>query len=162
MSATSSALHRPHVLIVSDDTDLSAFLAEGLVYGGFWTSTVASGIQTLEVFRLRTFDLALVDAGLHDLSATEVIRRLRGRSTRSTALPSRTDIPIVIVAASEREAAGIDPAALGIDGIRIAPIDLEELVPDLHGVVEHWRALHPEREWADTIAQRTSPAPDEG
>ena len=46
-SEAQSALERPHVLIVSDDEDLSAFL--GLVYGGFWTSTVASGIQTLEV-----------------------------------------------------------------------------------------------------------------
>lgn len=156
MTTNDSALHRPHVLIVSDDTDLSAFLAEGLVYGGFWTSTVASGIQTLEVFRLRTFDLALVDAGLHDLSATEVIRRLRGRSTRSTIRASRTDIPIVVIAASEHEAAAIDPTALDIDAIRTAPIDLEELVPNLHGIVQRWRALHPDRSWADTIAQRTS------
>jgi DNA-binding response OmpR family regulator len=157
VSTTGSAHHRPHVLIVSDDTDLSAFLAEGLVYGGFWTSTVASGIQTLEVFRLRTFDLVLVDAGLHDLSAAEVIRRLRGRSTRSTEHVSRTDIPIMVIAASNQEAAGIEAAAQDIDGIYIAPIDLEELVPELHGVVQRWRTLHPEREWADTIAQRTNP-----
>jgi DNA-binding response OmpR family regulator len=159
VSTSGSALHRPHILIVSDDTDLSAFLAEGLVYGGFWISTVASGIQTLEVFRLRTFDLALVDAGLADLSATEVIRRLRGRSDRSTTRNIRTDIPIVVIAANEQEAASIDAASLDIDSIRLPPIELELLVPDLHGIVERWRSLHPDRAWADAIAQR--PAVDE-
>jgi len=141
-------------LIVSDDTDLSTFFAEGLVYGGFWTSTIASGIQTLEVFRLRTFDLILIDAGLRDLSAAEVIRRLRGQSTRAARDATRTDIPIIVIAANNDEAALIDADSLAIDGIRVAPIELEDLVPDLHGVVAQWRMLHPNREWADAIAQR--------
>lgn len=153
MSA-SSALHRPHVLIVSDDTDLSGFLAEGLVYGGFWTSTIASGIQTLEVFRLRTFDLAMVDAGLRDLNASEVIRRLRGYSNRAAGQAGRTDIPIVVIAASDTEAEAIATVSDVIDGLVVAPIDLEDLVPALHRIVEEWRAAHPGREWADTLAQQ--------
>ncbi|HKG26297.1 MAG TPA: response regulator [Thermomicrobiales bacterium] len=149
MTAADSALARPHVLIVTDDADLSAFLAEGLVYGGFWTSTVASGIQTLEVFRLRTFDLALIDAALGDLNAIEVVRRLRGHSDRGTTDNPRTDIPILLIAASEEELASIDVAAAGIDGTIVAPLDLEQLVPYLHSVVATWRAAHPDRSWAD-------------
>jgi DNA-binding response OmpR family regulator len=149
MTATQSALERPHVLIVTDDPDLSAFLAEGLVYGGFWTSTVASGIQTLEVFRLRSFDLALIDAALRDLSAVEVIRRLRGRSDRGGVASPRTDIPILIVAALAEEIDPTGTAAAGADGALVAPLDLEKLVPRLHGVVTEWRARHPGRPWAD-------------
>ncbi|MEZ4624469.1 MAG: hypothetical protein R2843_06700 [Thermomicrobiales bacterium] len=55
---------RPHVLIVSDDQGLAEFLSEGLTIAGFWTSVIASALQTLEVFRLRTFDLIIVDAAL--------------------------------------------------------------------------------------------------
>ncbi len=154
MTATQSALERPHVLIVTDDPDLSAFLAEGLVYGGFWTSTVASGIQTLEVFRLRTFDLALVDAALRDLSAVEVIRRLRGRSDRTAPATPRTDIPILLIAATTDELPPSDAASAGVDGILVAPLDLEDLVPRLHAVVAAWRTAHPDRPWADAASQR--------
>jgi DNA-binding response OmpR family regulator len=152
MTRAGSALERPHVLIVSDDLGLGAFLSEGLVYGGFWTSTVASGIQALEVFRLRTFDVALIDAALHDLSATEVIRRLRGRSDRSAADSSRTDIPILLIAATPDELKPIAPSEIGADGVLVAPLDLERIVPDLHAIVAEWRAAHPERPWADAAS----------
>jgi len=89
------ANERPHLLIVTDDRDLADFLGEGLVHAGFWTSVIASAIQTLEVFRLRTFDLAIVDASLSGLGAIELVRRLR--STDDTAA-TRTDIPIMLIA----------------------------------------------------------------
>ena len=56
---------RPHVLIVSDDPDLAEFLVEGLPLGGFWTSAIANGLQALEVFRLRQFDLIVVLSLIH-------------------------------------------------------------------------------------------------
>ena len=68
---------RPHVLIVSDDLDLSQFLRDGLTIAGFWTSVVASALQTLELFRLRTFDLMLLDALLEGLGFEELLQRLR-------------------------------------------------------------------------------------
>jgi DNA-binding response OmpR family regulator len=151
MTQSGSALERPHVLIVSDDPDLSAFLSEGLIYGGFWTSTVASGIQTLEVFRLRSFDVALVDAALHDLDAAEVVRRLRGRSDRSGTDRRRIDIPILFIAAAPDELNSISPNEVGADGVFVAPLDLERIVPELHAVVAKWRAAHPGRPWADAV-----------
>ena len=96
-----SALQRPHILIVSDDRDLSEFLAEGLVYAGFWTSVIAEAMQALEVFRLRSFDALLLDASLGGIGARELLRRLRGRSDRATAT-ARTYIPILVLAASPR------------------------------------------------------------
>jgi DNA-binding response OmpR family regulator len=150
---TSSATERPHVLIVTDDTGLSEFLAEGLLYGGFWTSAVASGIQTLEVFRLRTFDLILIDIAVSGMSALEVIRRLRGRSSRAETDAVRTDIPILILAGSDQEVERDAISEAGADGMLVAPLDLEELVPMLHGVVEAWRREHPDRPFADAAAQ---------
>lgn len=149
--AATSALARPHVLIVSDDEGLTSFLAEGLLYGGFWTSAVASALQTLEVFRLRTFDLMLVDAALAGMSALELIRRLRGRSDRAASDTPRTDIPILLVAGSPAEADHAAALAAGADGILVAPLDLEELVPRLHAIVQDWRAAHPDRPWADAM-----------
>ena len=147
----SPALQRPHVLIVSDDPELAAFLGEGLVYAGFWTSAIASAVQALEVFRLRSFDVMLLDAALGGIGALELIRRLRGRSDRASTT-ERTDIPILVIAASRSE---FDPnlaERAGADGIILAPIELEQLAVDLGRAVSTWRASHPDREWADDAA----------
>jgi DNA-binding response OmpR family regulator len=148
------ALQRPHVLIVSDDPDLSAFLAEGLIYAGFWTSVIASAVQTLEVFRLRTFDLAIVDAELGGIGAAELARRLRGRSNRA-APTGRTDIPIMAIAAEgESDAAPLLNA--GVDRVIAAPLDLDALAVELFDLVRDWREAHPGRPWADEAAQSSS------
>lgn len=147
---------RPHILIVTDDTDLAAFLGEGLLYAGFWTSTVASALQTLEVFRLRSFDLALVDAGLAGLGGLELVRRLRGRSGRAApgggGTPARTDVPLLLITGAPGEVAAAEAAAAGVDGLLDPPLDLEELAPRLFGLVAAWRASHPDRPWADAAA----------
>jgi len=156
MTSQQSVSARPHALIVTDDPDLRDFLAEGLVYGGFWTSAIASGLQVLEVFRLRTFDLVLIDAALGGMGALEVIRRLRGRSSRGPADGPRTDVPILIIAADPSEVSEEEARDAGADGVLVAPLELETLVPHLHGVVAEWRAAHPDRPWADVAAQQPS------
>jgi DNA-binding response OmpR family regulator len=143
---------RPHVLIVSDDLDLSQFLQSGLTIAGFWTSTVASALQTLEVFRLRTFDLMLVDALLEGLGAGELLQRLRAPVERDG--PPRTDIPILLIAASEDEISVARAKELGANGAVYAPIEIEDLALDLFGRIREWRELHPDRLWADELAQR--------
>jgi DNA-binding response OmpR family regulator len=150
-----SALDRPHALIVTDDEGLKSFLEEGLTYGGFWTSAIASGLQTLEVFRLRTFDLVLIDAALQGLDALAVVRRLRGRGDRAASDSPRTDIPILLITADPGEVEPAAAADAGADGILSAPLEIEELVPFLHRVVADWRDAHPGRPMADAAAQRS-------
>ena len=149
----SSATERPHVLTASDDVDLQQFLAEGLTYGGFWTSAVASAIQTLEVFRLRGFDLVLVDAALSGLAGVELVRRLRGRSARGDEAP-RTDVPIFLLSGGSGEVDQAAARAAGADGVLTAPLELENLVLLLHEAVAAWRADHPGVPTADALAAR--------
>ena len=147
----SPALQRPHVLIVSDDPELTAFLGEGLVYAGFWTSAIASAVQALEVFRLRSFDVMVLDAALGGIGAIELLRRLRGRNDRATAA-ERTDIPILIIAASSDELSPVLAELVGADSVILAPIELEQLAVQLGRAVTTWRAVHPDRKWADEAA----------
>src|ERR687890_278197 len=147
----SPALQRPHVLIVSDDSELTEFLGEGLVYAGFWTSTIANAVQALEVFRLRSFDVMVLDAALGGVGAIELLRRLRGRSDRATTA-ERTDIPTLVIAASHDELDPVLAEQVGADRVVLAPIELEQLAADIGGAVTTWRALHPDRKWADEAA----------
>lgn len=146
---------RPHVLIVADDPDLAGFLAEGLPLGGFWTSVIASGLQALEVFRLRQFDLVVVDAGLQGFDAVEFMRRLRGVSVLDPSRAARTEAPAVFIVS---ESGGvIDPEetrALGIVASLAPPIELDNVVRTLHGVFESWRQDHPDTPLADSSNRR--------
>lgn len=140
---TIRAHERPHLLIVTSDPNLADFLTEGLLLAGFWTSVVASALQTLEVFRLRTFDLVLIDASLTGLGAQELTRRLRGQSSRGGT--RRTDVPILLIVDATAEERVIDPS-LEFEGMLTAPLDLEEVAPRLLGVLADWRtrqADHP-------------------
>jgi CheY-like chemotaxis protein len=147
----SSALQRPHVLIVSDDRGLSEFLGEGLVYAGLWTSTIASAMQALEVFRLRSFDIMLLDAALGGIGSLELLRRLRGRSDRAAAT-ERTDIPILVIAAPSDEIEPEQAVLAGADGLIRAPIELDDLAREIARAVADWRQRHPGRPWADAAA----------
>lgn len=134
---------RPHVLIISDDPSLAMFLNEGLPMGGFWTTVIASGLQALEVFRLRQFDIIVLDYQLRSFDSMELVKRLRGQSSRATTDIPRTTAPIVLIS---DEPANIDPevmAHLGIERALHAPLELEELAPDLHQVFEDWRTAYP-------------------
>lgn len=149
-----SATDRPHVLIVSDDAGLRDFLSEGLLYGGFWTSAIASAIQTLEVFRLRSFDLVLVDAGLVGVGALELIRRLRGQSDRAAGGPPRTDVPILLVVESPDQVDAAAWSTAGAAGVISAPLELADVIPRLNAVVAAWRAARPPRPPADAPTRR--------
>ena len=146
------ATRRPHVLIVSDDLELSQFLRDGLTIAGFWTSVVASALQTLEVFRLRTFDLALIDALLEGLGYEELLQRLRSTPYQSN--QPLTDIPIIVVAGSTDEVSQKRARALGADEVIYAPVEIDELALRLYGEVRQWREAHPDRPWADVVAQK--------
>ena len=147
------ANERPHVLIVSDDPSLSEFLAAGLPLGGFWTSVIASGLQALEVFRLRQFDLIVLDMGLQSFDATEFLKRLRGVSDRVRPPVARTRAPAILVYPDEVEPR-IDSAGLGISEELRPPLDINDVVRRLHDVFQEWRDDHPDSPLADAANLR--------
>jgi two-component system OmpR family response regulator len=147
--AQQKQFQRPHVLIVCDDPSLSEFLSEGLPLGGFWTSVIASGLQVIEVFRLRQFDMIVVDAELTSFAWLELVRRLRGRSDRATPGLVRTIAPVVIVSES---ALALDDRAreeLGIVEVLTAPLELDDVVRTLHARFGEWQEAHPDVPLAD-------------
>ena len=135
---------RPHLLIVTADRELGSFLAEGLLFGGFWTSVIASAIQTLEVLRLRGFDLVIVDDGIPGLDAFELARRLHDESDSNDGRSLRFDAPLILI--SDRTPASQERTArdVGYTEVLYPPLDLETLVGRLHDVVSRWRTTHPE------------------
>src|SRR5680860_924571 len=112
----------PEVLVISGDLSLSQFLTEGLTGSGFWMSGVRSGLQALEVFRLRGFDSIVIDAAIADLPLDELVRRLRSAPDfEGDPVRQSTETPIVVVAGIHNELEPYDLADLGIAGLFVAP-----------------------------------------
>lgn len=140
---------RPHVLIVSDDPSLVSFLEEGLPLGGFWVSVIASGLQALEVFRLRQFDLVVLDWSLQSFHALEFLKRLRGVSTRATGAEARTSAPVVVISEDPVDLADADRAQLTVARALHAPLEIEDVVRELHAVFARWREDYPDTPLSD-------------
>lgn len=140
---------RPHVLVVSDDPSLSSFLEEGLPLGGFWVSVIASGLQALEVFRLRQFDMVTVDWSLQSFGALEFLKRLRGVSTRATDTEPRTNAPVVVISEEPVDLPENDQSMLAISRMLHAPLELDDVVRELHAVFDSWRQEFPEARLSD-------------
>lgn len=141
---------RPHVLIISDDPSLAQFLNEGLPLGGFWTTVIASGLQALEVFRLRRFDVIVIDWELRSFNALELIRRLRGISQRAEASSARTNAPIAVIAEHPVNLQPDETNRLEIDRMLHAPLELDEVVAELHSMFEEWRVRYPAEALSDS------------
>lgn len=138
---------RPHVLVVSDDSDLASFLTEGLPLGGFWVSVIASGLQALEVFRLRQFDIVAIDAAMQSFDAHEFLLRLRGLSNLASGDGPRTTAPAVLF--GELLPQVNDLKTLGIERVIVPPVELDEVVRQLHEVFATWRQSNPDVPLAD-------------
>jgi DNA-binding response OmpR family regulator len=148
------ANERPHVLVVSDDPSLSGFLQEGLPLGGFWVSVIAGGLQALEVFRLRQFDLIALDAGLQSFDAIEFLRRLRGVSTRDRSGTERSRAPVIVIHPASEPGTEFDANELDVAAQLVPPIELEDIVVTLHAVFAAWRSDHPDSPLADAASAR--------
>lgn len=135
---------RPHVLIISDDPTLAEFLNEGLPLGGFWTTVIASGLQALEIFRLRQFDLVVLDWELGSFGAHEFLRRLRGVSTRSGRSRPRTNAPVVLIAERPIDLPESERAVLGVNRALNAPLEIDDVARELHSVFDEWRYSFPD------------------
>ena len=122
-----SALERPHLAVVTDDISLSHFLTEGLLYEGFWTSAIGSGLQFLEVLRLRSFDAVLLDAGLGDISAEEVIRRMRATTDRAALGIPRSEMPAIVIAGIPGEIEFSAVVTAGGQLLLEPPLEIEEV-----------------------------------
>ena len=121
--------------------------------GGFWTTVIASGLQALEVFRLRQFDLVIIDWELQSFGAMELLRRLRGVSTRTSSAEPRTIAPIVLISEQPADVPPEDIERLGIKRLLHAPLELDEVARELHAVFEEWRSAYPDVPLSDNPAR---------
>lgn len=85
-----------------------------------------TGEETLELARLYDYDIILLGQGLPDMSAQDVLRRLRS---------SRLDTSVLILSESTQAEARIVSLALGADDVLSKPFDPAELLARMQAII---------------------------
>jgi two-component system, OmpR family, phosphate regulon response regulator OmpR len=114
-----------HVLIVDDDTRLSAMLSEYLTENGFRVSTAAAAFDGIAEIARRAPDAVILDVMLPDIDGFEACRRIRQVS----------DVPVLMLTAKGEETDRIVGLELGADDYLPKPFNPRELLARLKAIL---------------------------
>jgi DNA-binding response OmpR family regulator len=113
------------ILVVEDETKISAVVADYLQHAGFQVTIAADGATALERARSLAPDLVVLDLGLPDVDGVDVARELRRRSR----------VPIIMLTARADELDRILGLELGADDYVTKPFSPRELVARVRAVL---------------------------
>jgi DNA-binding response OmpR family regulator len=116
---------KPTLLVVDDDQELCAMLAEYLGPEGFITITAGTGPAGLEQLGRVPIDLVVLDVMLPELSGFEVLRRIRGVSR----------VPVIMLTARGEEVDRVVGLEMGADDYLAKPFSPRELVARIRAVL---------------------------
>ncbi|MEL7539132.1 MAG: response regulator transcription factor [Pseudomonadota bacterium] len=114
------------LLVVEDDADLRAALADELRGAGFALELAADGEEGLYFAEEYPIDLAVIDLGLPKLPGIDIIRRIR---------ESGKTYPILILTARDRWQDKVDGLSAGADDYVAKPFHVEELLARINALL---------------------------
>lgn len=111
--------HGPAVLLVDDEAEFAATLAERLKLRHFAASVALDGESALKRLETEHFDLVLLDVMLPGMHGIEVLRRMRAL---------RPDLSVILLTGQAGARDGIEGMKEGAKGYLTKPVDLHELL----------------------------------
>lgn len=118
---------RARILVVDDDPDIRANLADILRDMDFTVDTAADGTTALDRLRAVSYDLVLLDLRLPGLDGLQVYRQLKRL---------RPGTPVIVVTAYASEETASDILAAGACEIVPKPVDVPRLLGSIEGLLD--------------------------
>jgi DNA-binding response OmpR family regulator len=121
------------VLVIEDELQMRAMLADNLAFEGYRVTAVDSGEAGLAEMERNSFALVLMDVMLPGISGFDVCRQLRGRGAR---------VPIIMLTALTTERDRVDGLDVGADDYVSKPFSVRELLARVRAQVrrDDWHA----------------------
>lgn len=113
------------ILIIDDDELLRRSLAFNLEQAGYEVSTAANAEDGLEILRLTTHDLILLDIGLPGMDGLDALRKFK----------EEYEIPVIFLTARRRELDEVVGLELGADDYVTKPFDVDVLLARIKAVL---------------------------
>ncbi len=130
----------PRFLIIDDDRDLTALLAEYFSGMGVDTAIAADGARGLAQALEGNFDLVILDVMLPHMDGFELLRQLRKRST----------VPVIMLTARGEREDRIAGLRTGADDYLPKPFDPDELLARANAVLR--RTQHAKAQPGESVA----------
>ncbi|MCP4614858.1 MAG: response regulator transcription factor [Bradyrhizobium sp.] len=114
------------VLLIEDDRMIGAAVKAALKDAAYAVDWVQTGNLAIDAALSESYDIALLDLGLPDVTGIDVLRRIRAK---------RDHLPIIILTARESlddRVAGLD---LGADDYLAKPFEIRELLARMRAVL---------------------------
>ena len=128
-STGGAAADRPRILVVDDDTNITAFLKRALAYEGYEVLIAADGASGLATARDFPPDLVVLDVMMPGLDGVEVARRLRAGESETGGLP------ILMLTAKDDVSDRVQGLDAGADDYLVKPFALEELTARIRALL---------------------------
>ena len=110
-----------HVLVIEDDFDVSANIAEYLEDKGYILDFAYDGVSGLHLAATKRYDVIVLDIMLPGIDGVTLLRRLRQEGNQ------RTDTPVLMLTARDGLENKIEGFQAGADDYLVKPFALPEL-----------------------------------
>jgi DNA-binding response OmpR family regulator len=111
------------VLLVDDEEEFVTTLAERLEMRGFDPSIATSGDQALSMVQDKAFDLIVLDLMMPGIGGLEVMKQIKS---------SNPDMPIILLTGQGSTKEGMEGMNQGAFDFLMKPLDIEELISQIH------------------------------
>ena len=115
-----------HILIVEDDPDIQELLCAYLRDAGYAPSAAGDGVEALNLFRTRSFDLVLLDLMLPKIDGFAVCELIRRQS----------QVPILMVTALDGEEHQLRGFGMDIDDYVTKPFSMPVLLEKIRVILK--------------------------
>jgi DNA-binding response OmpR family regulator len=112
------------ILLIDDDTTLTAILAAALGDEGWSVSTARNGVEGLRRFDSDGADLLVLDILMPEMDGLEVCRRIRRKSA----------VPIILLSSRGEEVDRVNGLETGADDYLTKPFSTRELVARIRAI----------------------------
>jgi two-component system, OmpR family, response regulator len=140
------------ILVVEDEEKILRLLELELEYEGYDITKAADGIEALETYRGRKWDLILLDVMLPGISGIELLRRIRANDLST---------PVILLTARgsvEDKVSGLD---LGANDYITKPFQIEELLARIRATLRmrkvETEVIEVEGEWIELADLKVNP-----
>lgn len=116
------------ILIVEDEFKVATFIKKGLLTQNLNSEIAANGLEALELFSAKHFDLVILDIGLPDISGLEVcdeIRKINGK------------VPILMLTAMGSLNDKLSGFEVGTNDYMVKPFDFMELLVRVRSLLKY-------------------------
>jgi two-component system response regulator MprA len=134
-----------NILVVEDDRSISTVLRRGLTFEGYRVEVADTGVQALDIARLRMPDIVILDIMIPGVDGLEVCRRIRAAGE---------DVPILMLTARDEVADRVAGLDAGADDYLVKPFAFEELLARVRALLRRRARQDEERERGSTEVLR--------